>query len=146
MLIFTHFPDWENSPLSIDALTYSFDEFKALENTLLSALITRRFVEVKPSKDDRMHRGYRAERNEVSRLGEVLQGEFDLKGAFVPSRGSGNQYACHEIVVSGWGAGCQEFLATKHHIAVTRCAILAGNKNWFGGSAERGDCGSSSRR
>ena len=61
-------------------------------------------------------------------------------GSFLPLVGTGISYACWEISLGGKGSGCENLQAPNDHVALTKCSMIAGNRNWFGGVTKQGKC------
>jgi hypothetical protein len=144
MLLHYHFD--ETGKLRLKAATFSKAEFKALDLVLKEAgvggFFRRPFKEVGKDHSGRMRREYVVGSQSVKRLEKILDGEFKSDGTFVTSPGAGQWYACREITMSGLGGGCENIRAIDEHIALVKCAFVAGRNSWFGGMADRGSCSS----
>ncbi len=126
--------------LHLDAYTYDEREFTALERTLASAGIGIEFLLLTKDESERDGRRYRVTSSQIPELQSVLGGNFDALGQFTPVLGAGKAYACRQIVRSGAGSGCEDLVASDDYVATTKCAIIAGNKKWWGGVAQPGKC------
>ncbi len=51
--------------------------------------------------------------------------------------------ACQESGPVGLGGGCVDFTADSEPVALTKCALIAGTKNWLGGHCKPGSCAAS---
>jgi hypothetical protein len=138
MLIYTRF--LTSGDLQMDAYTYSLEEFEAVENTLTAAGVAPTYQQLPRDKAEREGRRYTAPSHRLHHLEAELEGSFLSTGEFVPAAGTGNNYACREISIGGQAKGCEDLVAPSDAVAQTKCALIARNKNWFGGVPGRGTC------
>lgn len=138
MLIQTQF--LLSSDLQLDAYTYRIEEFTAVENTLIEARVQPTYQKLPSDRAERDGRRYVVPSRQVGNLETVLEGTFRATGQFVPGAGTGNNYACREIVLQGKGKRCENLVAPSDAVAQTKCALIAQKNNWFGGVPDRGTC------
>jgi len=126
--------------LNADAFTFSAEEFNALEATLREIRVDTGYSSIVARGDNREGRRYTVRGSDISRLGNILGGQFSPSGQFQPIQAPGMQYACHEISDRGPGRGCEDIVASSNTVATVKCAMIAHTRNWFGGVSRRGTC------
>jgi hypothetical protein len=125
---------------------YSFDprEVDAVLFVLKKYAIEFFFDQITPDRSGRSGIKYIIPSSEVGRLGERLGGAFDDNGSFVPSENadgeSGKHFACRQITYNGTGSGCVDVIAEDENDARLKCALIANDRNWFGGVPSPGAC------
>lgn len=130
----------DDGDLKLIGATYSRAEFGALHDVLSRLGIIR--MRNPPSRDraGREVNEYSIARRSIKRLEKVLGGHFEADGRFIPTRtGKGRRYACREVTTGGRGHGCEEITASDDS-AVVKCALIAGQNNWFGSEPSAGAC------
>jgi hypothetical protein len=137
----------ENGGLRLLASTYSSAEFEHLHNVLSRLGTIRIRNPARRDRDGREMREYSVLPENVARLERELGGRFEEDGTFseVPTK-RGHPYACREISPNGRGHGCEEIIATDQSVALMKCALIAGQNNWFGGVPQEGTCQRGRRR
>jgi hypothetical protein len=128
--------------LELRAATYSTDEFLVLHSVLKHSGIGGFFKKVpftvgENDSAGRKVRHYTVPKNRINRFEDVLGGRFDRQGRFetIPSK-EGRNYACRDVN----GTGCENIIATSQRVALVKCALIAGQNNWFGGVTNEGFC------
>jgi hypothetical protein len=129
-----------NSDLQLDAYSHSTEEFSVLEHTLALADIQPIFSRLPRDPAGRRGQRYVAQATQVPAFESVLGGSFLPNGRFVLGAGAGNAYACRELTIGGAGSGCENMLAPSLSVAQTKCWLIAGTRNWFGGVPRPGSC------
>lgn len=131
----------DDGGLELLASTYSSAEFEHLHNVLSRLGIIRIRNPARRDRDGREVREYSVLPEDVARLERELGGSFEEDGTFTErARKRGRPYACREISPNGRGQGCKEIIATDQSVALVKCALIAGQNNWFGGEPHEGTC------
>jgi hypothetical protein len=127
--------------LTLTAATFSAAEFGALHDVLGRLGIIRMRNPDRHDRAGRQVREYHVPRRSVRKLESALGGRFKVDGTFIPKvTGKGRRYSCREVNTSGQSHGCEEIVATDDASAVVKCALIAGQNNWFGSEARPGSC------
>jgi hypothetical protein len=126
--------------LQMDVFTFDREEFSAIDHTLSLAGIQLSFQRLPNDSSNRMGRRYTVRQNELAQLETVLEGHFLRSGLFAAAAGSGGNYRCKEVKLSGGGKGCEDLTAGDLSIAQVKCALIARRRNWFGGVPSPGTC------
>ena len=130
----------ERGDLEMKAYTFDLREFSALENTLARAGIAPTYRRIPNDRANREGRAYTIRATELPQLEALLEGRFQPNGLFLSSPGTGTNYRCKEVNLSGGGPGCEDIIAPNKSIAQTKCALIARKNNWFGGVPSAGQC------
>lgn len=125
--------------LRLQVRTFDLEEFDAVEATLRSAGVLSQHSTLGTDQYGRKGRQYIVIAESLRKLEQTLGGQF-VAGQFVQQQGTGRVYACREVSLAGGGPGCEDLSAPDDNTARTACALIAGNRNWLGGSAQPGKC------
>lgn len=138
MLIQTQF--LPSGDLQIDAYASNVADFDGLESVLVAAGIKTISHKLPPDFASRDGRRYTVPSSLVDSFESLLEGTFQYNGKFVPATGTGKNFACWEITLSGKGFGCEDIRAQNRNLAITKCSMIAGNNNWYAGVPSPGTC------
>lgn len=130
----------ESGDLQMDAYTFDPEEFSALEETLSAVGSTTSYEPLPADSVNRRGQRYLCRASELSRLEAILEGRFESSGLFSPLAGTGRNYKCKEVNLSGGGAGCEDIIAPTTSIARTKCLLIAHRNKWSGGVSSPGQC------
>ena len=131
----------DDGDLELIGATYSSAEFSALHDVLSRLGVIRMRNPPRRDRAGREVNEYKVSRRSIKRLEKVLGGHFEADGRFIPRlTGKGRRYACKEVTTLGRRGGCEEITASDDSAAVVKCALIAGQNNWFGSEAKPGSC------
>lgn len=133
----------EDGVLLLRAYSFQEREFDTLEGVLARADVHTGYKQISPDRYEREGRQYSVPKGSIERFGVLVSGTFHSQtGQFVPASGGGHpSYACKEKKPGGHdGRGCENLVAQDDSAAMVACNMIAGQRGWYFGEAEKGTC------